>query len=305
MPPIQTLIQSFLDSLQYERRLSNHTIVNYKRDLQRLQMYCAEQEITDWAQLQAKHLRFCVSKMHRQDLSAKTIQRFLSAARSFFKYLMREQLIKSNPAAGVTAPKSGKRLPKTLSVDQLSQLLDGEIKSDDPLQFRDLAMFELLYSSGLRLSELTGLTLNNFDLQSAQIRVLGKGQKTRDLPVGKKALVALKKWLQFRGTIASENEQAVFVSRQGRALGVRAVELRLKSWARTKGLGVEVFPHMLRHSFATHVLESSGDLRAVQELLGHADISTTQIYTHLDFQHLAKVYDQTHPRARKKPKSGL
>lgn len=302
---MQTLIKSFLDSLQYERRLSKHTIINYKRDLQRLQLYCAEQAITDWAQLQGKHLRFCVNKMHRQDLSGKTIQRFLSAARSFFKYLMREQQIKSNPATGIAAPKSGKRLPKTLSVDQLSQLLDGNISSDDPLQLRDLAMFELLYSSGLRLSELTGLELKSLDLQTGQVRVVGKGQKTRDLPIGSKAISALKQWLGIREGLVSEGEQAVFVGRRGQGMGVRAVELRLKRWARLKGLGVEVSPHMLRHSFATHLLESSGDLRAVQELLGHADISTTQIYTHLDFQHLARVYDKTHPRARKKPKSGL
>lgn len=302
---MQTLIKSFLDSLQYERRLSKHTIINYKRDLQRLQLYCAEQAITDWAQLQGKHLRFCVNKMHRQDLSGKTIQRFLSAARSFFKYLMREQQIKFNPATGIAAPKSGKRLPKTLSVDQLSQLLDGNISSDDPLQLRDLAMFELLYSSGLRLSELTGLELKSLDLQTGQVRVVGKGQKTRDLPIGSKAISALKQWLGIREGLVSEGEQAVFVGRRGQGMGVRAVELRLKRWARLKGLGVEVSPHMLRHSFATHLLESSGDLRAVQELLGHADISTTQIYTHLDFQHLARVYDKTHPRARKKPKSGL
>lgn len=302
---MQIIVKSFLDSLQFERRLSKHTIVNYQRDLARLQLFCVDQSITDWTQLENNHLRLCVAAMHRQGLSGKTIQRFLSAVRSFFKYLIREEHVKSNPAVGVPSPKSAKRLPKTLSVDQLSQLLDGEINSDDPLQLRDLAMFELLYSSGLRLSELTGLTLKDLNLQSGQITVIGKGQKTRYLPIGSKAIAAINQWLLVRANIAAENEQSVFVGRRGKGIGQRSVELRLKEWAVQKGLDVEVFPHMLRHSFASHVLESSGDLRAVQELLGHADISTTQIYTHLDFQHLAKVYDQTHPRARKKLKTGL
>jgi len=302
---LQIPINSFLSSLRYERRLSDHTISNYERDLMRLKLFCASQEITDWTQIENKHIRQCVAKMHRQSLSGKTIQRFLSATRSYFRYLVRERLAKVNPATDVVSPKSAKRLPKTLSVDQVGRLLDGETDTNDPLALRDQAMFELLYSSGLRLSELTGLELNNLDLASAQIRVLGKGQKVRYLPVGKHAVLALKNWLKARGGLAGQGEQAVFVSRRGTGMGVRAVELRLKQWAMQKGLGVDVFPHMLRHSFASHLLESSGDLRAVQELLGHADIATTQIYTHLDFQHLASVYDKAHPRARKKPKSGL
>ncbi len=298
---MQNSIKSFIDYLQFERRLSNHTV----RDLNRLQQYCFDQDLTDWSQLKNKQLKLCVAKMHRTGLSGKTIQRFLSAARSFFKYLVRENQIKANPAIGVVAPKSDKRLPKTLSVDQLGSLLDVKINRDDPLQLRDLAMFELLYSSGLRLSELTGLKLDQLDLANGQARVIGKGQKTRYIPIGSRANVAIKEWLQVRTTLAAENEQAVFVGQGGLALGSRAVQLRLKRWSRLHGIDVTVFPHMLRHSFASHLLESSGDLRAVQELLGHADISTTQIYTHLDFQHLAEVYDKAHPRARKKPKTGL
>jgi integrase/recombinase XerC len=222
----------------------------------------------------------------------------LSAARSFFRYLAREGVVRNNPANEVRAPKAAKRLPKTLDVDQIVQLL--EIPTDDTLAVRDRAIMELFYSSGLRLAELVGLDVGQVDLNDRTVRVLGKGAKTRIVPVGAKAIAAIRAWQRVRATLAAVEETALFVGRNGQRMGARAVQQRVHFWARRQGLPQRVHPHLFRHSFATHLLESSRDLRGVQELLGHADIATTQVYTHLDFQHLARIYDATHPRARKK-----
>jgi integrase/recombinase XerC len=218
--------------------------------------------------------------------------------RGFFNYLIREQVLDSNPAADIRAPKAAKRLPKTLDVDQVGSLLAR--KPADALARRDLAMLELLYSSGLRLAELAGLDVPDLDLADRTVRVLGKGAKTRVLPVGSKAVEALRAWLGDRRALVKDGSGALFVGGNGRRLGARAIQKRIGRWASLSGLNVPVHPHLLRHSFATHLLESSRDLRGVQELLGHADISTTQVYTHLDFAHLARIYDQSHPRARRR-----
>ncbi len=291
-------IESFLFYLRTERRCSLNTRKNYHRDLKRIKAFCEVRGISDWRALDVHGVRAYASSRYRNGLSARTIARELSSLRSFFRFLLRENRVKFNPAAEVSAPKVGCKLPDTLDVDQVARLL--EITGDDPLATRDLAMMELLYSSGLRLAELTGLDLADLDLREGLVRVTGKGDKTRVVPVGRIARKAIRNWLALRAQSTSADETAVFVGKQGRRLGHRAVEKRLQRRGVQQGLSSRVHPHMLRHSFASHLLESSGDLRAVQELLGHADISTTQIYTHLDFQHLSKVYDDTHPRARKK-----
>ncbi len=226
-----------------------------------------------------------------------SLQRNLSAIRAFYRYLIKHGYSKKNPAQGVVTPKTEKKLPKTLDVDQSVQLV--EINSSEPLAIRDRAIFEILYSSGLRLSELVSLDLDSIDINEALVTVTGKGKKTRKIPVGKKAIIAINNWLKIRKNYTTDDVKALFVSQRGSRLGSRSVQKRLNEWAIKQGLATDVHPHMLRHSFASHILESSSDLRAVQELLGHSDISTTQIYTHLDFQHLAKVYDKAHPRAKK------
>jgi len=291
-------VDRFLQHLHTERRMSPHTVTNYRRDLLRLNAFRAQQSIYDWRAFDVHQARAYVSALHRAGLSGRSIQRFLSAARSFYRYLLREHSVTHNPLVGVSAPKTPKRLPRTLSAEQTGALVG--IAGDDALSIRDRAILELFYSSGLRLAELVGLNLDALDLSDATVRVTGKGAKTRVLPVGRFARAALQQWLTRRAQWAASAEPALFIGRNGRRLGPRSVQLRLRYWARRQGIGVPVHPHMLRHSFASHLLESSGDLRAVQELLGHADISTTQIYTHLDFQHLAKVYDAAHPRARRK-----
>jgi len=295
------LICQFLDHLRDERRLSPHTLTNYARDLHRLDSFCESQDVENWTVLTSAHARLFVSSLHRRGLSGKSLQRTLSATRTFYRYLLREGLAKRNPLAGVSAPKSGRRLPKTLTTDEVASFVALEARV--PLAVRDRAMLELLYSSGLRLSELTSLNLRDLDLADSMVRVVGKGSKVRLVPIGREAREALKDWLTARAGITPLDETAVFVGRNGYRLSGRSVQLRLKHWARQRGLNQPVNPHMLRHSFATHLLESSQDLRAVQELLGHANISTTQVYTHLDFQHLARVYDQAHPRAHKKRKA--
>lgn len=252
----------------------------------------------DWNTLSIHEVRRYVATLSRDGLSGRSIARHLSAIRRFYQYLLREGLARDNPALDIRAPKSGRRLPKVADVDQLSQLLD--VNPDDPLDVRDLAMFELLYSSGLRLAELAGLNLNSLDLRAREIRVLGKGNKERILPVGGKAVSALTLWLAQRPALAREAEPAVFVSQRGGRLSRRSIQARLARWGVLHGADQRLHPHLLRHSFASHMLESSGDLRAVQELLGHADIATTQVYTHLDFQHLARIYDQSHPRAKRR-----
>jgi integrase/recombinase XerC len=291
-------VAGFRRHLAIERRLSAHTDSNYARDLAALVKYCDRHGIADWSALDSQHVRTFAAHSHAAGLAPRSIQRRLSAVRSFCNYLVRERALPANPGYEVRAPKAGRRLPHTLDADQMARLLD--VAPGNALVARDHALLELLYSSGLRLAELVGLDLVDLDLADRTVHVLGKGKKSRIVPVGRKAVRALTHWLHERSNLVKPAELAVFIGRNGRRLGPRAVQLRVAKWARRQGLGVPVHPHLFRHSFASHLLESSGELRGVQELLGHADISTTQIYTHLDFQHLARIYDQTHPRARKK-----
>jgi len=291
-------IDAYLTHLSKERRLSPHTASNYARDLRALADFADRGEVRDWKRIDSQHLRLFAARSHAGGLNPRSVQRRLSATRGFFNYLAREGAATSNPALDVRAPKAAKRLPGTLDVDQLNHLLD--IPGTDALAVRDRAIMELFYSSGLRLAELVGLDLLHLDLADRTVRVLGKGSKTRILPVGRKACEALRAWLRERGGVAKPDAMAVFVGRNGERLQARAIQLRIAGWARRKGLPARVYPHLFRHSFATHLLESSKDLRGVQELLGHADISTTQIYTHLDFAHLARTYDASHPRAKRK-----
>ncbi|HMN44260.1 MAG TPA: tyrosine recombinase XerC [Povalibacter sp.] len=288
----------FLSHLSSERRLSAHTHVNYRRDLELFAKYCEHQKVDDWPRLDSQHIRSFAATEFRRGQSPRTIQRRLSALRSFFNFLIRESALKANPAVGVQAPKASKRLPQTVDADQMARLL--AFRADDELSVRDKAIMELFYSSGLRLSELVDLDLGDVDLRDRTVRVVGKGNKARVLPVGRFAIEALTAWLRERSAVAMPGETALFVSKRGGRLLQRAIQRRIERWVRAQGLGIHMHPHMFRHSFASHLLESSQDLRAVQELLGHANISTTQIYTHLDFQHLAKIYDQAHPRARRK-----
>ena len=294
---LQDWLQRFINHLA-QRNLSPHTRENYGRDLATLKAWCEKQKLADWSALDVLHVRNFVSTRHRQGLSPKSLQRVLASIRSFYVFLQGEGVAKKNPAEGVRAPKAAKRLPDTLDADQMARLL--QIPGDDPETKRDRAIMELLYSSGLRLAEMISVRLTDLDLGQGLITVTGKGNKTRIIPVGREASKALKEWLKVRGELAKPDETTLFVSVRGGRLSPRSVQARLKHWGRVQGVQQGVYPHLFRHSFASHVLESSGDLRAVQELLGHANISTTQIYTHLDFQHLAKTYDAAHPRARKK-----
>jgi len=297
---LQAGISTFVDFLQYEKQYSVHTVSNYRRDLNRLLEFLLKKEIENWELVTNQLIRQYITQRHRQGLNGRTLQRQLSAIRSLYKYLQRHQLASHNPAQDIPIPKSDKRLPKTLDIESIEQLL--AIKGDDPLILRDLAIMELLYSSGLRLAEIVGLAVDDLDQHTQLVRVLGKGSRQREVPVGRHAIAAINKWLVVRSEMANAEEQSLFVSRRGTRLSARTLQQRLSMWAKKQGLDQHVHPHRLRHAFASHMLESSSDLRAVQELLGHADISTTQIYTHLDFQHLAKVYDDAHPRARKKKK---
>lgn len=295
---------AFASHLANERGLSPNTIRNYARDLEVLDEFCEAQGIEDWAALRGHQLRTFIAACHRKGLAGKSLQRRLSSIRTFYHYLVREGLAKANPALDISAPKSPKTLPRTLDPDEVSHLL--EIKGDDWHTVRDRAILELFYSSGLRLSELVGADITSLDLDDGSIRVTGKGNKQRQLPVGGMAQTALRAWLGVRRQLPSdkyrvEDDTALFLSERGRRISTRNVQDRINYWTRAQSLPGRVHPHMLRHSFASHMLESSGDLRAVQELLGHADISTTQIYTHLNFQHLAEVYDKAHPRAHKRP----
>ena len=294
-PSEDLLLESFIKTLHH---LSEHTRKAYQRDLENIKAYCENQDVNKWSELDGRQLRGFVATRHRQGIGGRSIQRNLSAIRAFYRYLLKQGKVKNNPAEGIIAPKSPRKLPKVLDADQTAQLV--EINDDDPLAIRDKAMLELIYSSGLRLAELISLNLNDIDFNDRILTVTGKGNKTRSVPVGKHAVKAIKRWLKIRTTMSNESEQGLFVSSRGKRISPRSVQDRLKQWAIKQGLPNHVHPHMLRHSFASHLLESSGDLRAVQELLGHADISTTQVYTHLDFQHLAQVYDKTHPRARRK-----
>ena len=296
----QDWIGKFTRHLEYERRLSDLTCKHYRRDLEALLAYCDETGIKRWGDIDSEHVRAYSATCYRRGLSARSIQRRLSAMRTFYRYLLRERHVKTNPVVSVSAPKSGKRLPGNLDADRMARLLD--IRGDGPIVNRDRAILELLYSSGLRLAELTDLDCDDVDVLDATVRVTGKGNKDRIVPVGKHALRALATWHQSRPQLAVAEENALFVSNRGTRLSRRSVQARVSHWARRQGIDTNVFPHLFRHSFATHLLESSHDLRGVQELLGHANISTTQIYTHLDFQHLAQIYDKTHPRARAKSK---
>lgn len=292
---LETHVASFVRHLEKERRLSPHTVNAYRRDLGALADFC-ERTSLRLESLDSYGIRRFAAECHRRGASPRSIARRLSAVRRFFAFLIRAQVVTSNPALTVQAPKPSRRLPSTLDADQVASLL--ALAGEDQLTVRDRAMLELFYSSGLRLAELVGVDVTDLDLPDRTVRVTGKGSKTRVLPVGRHALEALAAWLAIRGTLARAEENALFVSRRGTRLAPRTVQARLKHWARRQGTPVSVHPHMLRHSFASHMLESSGDLRAVQELLGHASISTTQVYTHLDFQHLAQIYDKAHPRAR-------
>jgi integrase/recombinase XerC len=306
-PPATTagapLVERWLTMLRVERRLSPNTERSYRRDLASFAAWAASRGFDDWSRLDAQHIRAFAAAAHRDGLDPRSIQRRLSAVRGLFRFMIREHLIQHNPAVDVQAPRAAKRLPPALDVDRMGRLLDGPGTAgapEDALIVRDRAIVELFYSSGLRLSELVGLDLRDIDLKDRLVRVLGKGSKTRIVPVGHQAISAIEAWLRVRAGLANTDTEAAFVGRGGQRLGCRAVERRVTAWARRQGLDVKVYPHLFRHSFATHLLESSQDLRGVQELLGHANISTTQVYTHLDFQHLARVYDAAHPRARRK-----
>jgi integrase/recombinase XerC len=294
-------IDRFLSHLAHERRMSGHTIAAYRHDLLALAEFAARRRLTAWTGFDNSTVRAFAAAQHGAALSPRSIQRRLSAARTFFGFLMREGRCARNPALDVRAPKTKKRLPDTLDADQMGRLLAFRV--DDSLSARDKAIMELFYSSGLRLAELTDLCVTAVDLADRTVRVLGKGNKTRIVPVGRQAVDALKAWLKERAGLVKPGMETLFVGRSGRPLSVRAVQLRVGAWGRRQGIGVHVHPHMFRHSFATHLLESSGNLRGVQELLGHADIGTTQIYTHLNFQHLATVYENAHPRARRSRRS--
>lgn len=296
--PADTALDAFFDYLHYERRLSPRTLTGYRRDLSEFLAWLRSESITDWARVDSQHVRRYAAARHRHGLSPKSLQRHLSAIRAWFRYLLRERQVKANPAEGVRAPKVARRLPHTLDADQLDRLM--QLPGDAPLDARDRAIMELFYSSGLRLAELVALNLADMQSDDGLLQITGKGNKARRVPVGRKARAAIDQWLVMRGQLAGQAETALFVSRRGSRLSARSIEARLRQRAIQQGMPRHVHPHMLRHSFASHLLESSGDLRAVQELLGHADISTTQVYTHLDFQHLAQVYDQAHPRAKRK-----
>ncbi len=291
-------LERYFTHLQHERRLSPHTLSNYRRDPTRLSDYCDDAGIDNWDGLNPQGVRTFVAWRHRKGAGGRSLQRELSALRGLFNFLLREGVVRNNPGIDIPAPKSEKKLPNTLDVDQTTHLV--EIEGDGPLVLRDRALMELIYSSGLRLSETIGLDTDSIDRHDATVRVLGKGSKARVVPVGREALKAIDAWLKVRTQLAPLEEKALFVSQRGRRISGRSVQQRMHEWGIRQGIESRVHPHMLRHSFASHILESSGDLRAVQELLGHADIATTQIYTHLDFQHLAKVYDTAHPRARKR-----
>ncbi|HTS53438.1 MAG TPA: tyrosine recombinase XerC [Burkholderiales bacterium] len=290
----QRLLERFLSHLRHERGLSKNTAENYARDVRSLFSLAGE---TALSAIHPQQARRFVALLHGRGLQGRTLARTLSAWRSFYRYLARDHGVACNPFQGIRAPKAPKTLPKALSPDEAARLVD--LSGDDPMTLRDRAMFELFYSSGLRLSELTALELAEVDFQDGTVRVTGKGNKTRVVPVGELAQRALQDWLGARRALADPEQSALFVGRSGLPVGPRTVQRRLAAWAIRQGLSQHVHPHMLRHSFASHVLQSSGDLRAVQEMLGHASISTTQVYTHLDFQYLAKVYDAAHPRAKR------
>jgi len=296
MSAFEQEIDDYLEDLRVARRCSPHTVSNYARDLRAIARSAAMRDIDSWQGMLGNDVRAIIAQQHRDGIAGRSLARRLSALRGLYNYLIALGRCELNPAQDILAPKDKKALPATLDPEEVSRLLAQNL--NDPMICRDLAMFELMYSSGLRLAELVSIDLVDLDLSVGQVRVTGKGGKVRDLPVGEHAVGAINKWLGYRRSLPGADDRAVFLSSRGKRIAPRTVQMRLKKLAESQGLDRDCYPHMLRHSFASHLLESSGDLRAVQELLGHADISTTQIYTHLDFQHLAQVYDESHPRAK-------
>ncbi|THA04362.1 tyrosine recombinase XerC [Rodentibacter pneumotropicus] len=292
-----TDLQSYLDYLRIERQVSPHTVRNYQRQLEAILILLAEQGIQNWQQITPSVVRFILAQSKKEGLKEKSLALRLSALRMFLSYLVQLGKLKANPATGISAPKQNKRLPKNIDGDQIQQLLANDSK--EPIDIRDRAILELMYSSGLRLSEVQGLDLSSINTRTREVRVLGKGNKERIVPFGRYASHALQQWLKVR-LLFNPKDEALFVSQLGNRISHRAIQKRLETWGIRQGLNSHLNPHKLRHSFATHMLEASSDLRAVQELLGHSNLSTTQIYTHLNFQHLADVYDQAHPRAKRK-----
>jgi len=296
---LDSSLEGFIGFLQREKRYSPHTLTGYRRDLRNLQDWLQQQKIAQWNDVTHKQIRRFIAQRHALGIQGRSLQRQLSAIRAFYRYRQRTGKATTNPAEDIPTPKQAQRLPKSLDNESLERLLN--IPGDEPLTLRDRAIMELLYSSGLRLAEIAALNLADLDLQSGLVDIKkGKGSKQRLVPVGTKAKEAIQAWLKARVLLLKQEESAVFISQRGSRLSHRAIQQRLTHWAKKQGLDQHVYPHRLRHAFASHLLESSGDIRAVQELLGHANISTTQVYTHLDFQHLAEVYDQAHPRARRK-----
>jgi integrase/recombinase XerC len=293
------LLEEFIAFLRTEKRYSEHTQAAYRRDLKNLQTWLQQQKIAHWNEISQDVLRRFIAQRHARGIHGRSLQRQLSAIRAFFRFLQRANIVRENPAEDIPTPKLEQRLPKSLNIEQLERLLS--ISGDAPLMLRDQAMMELIYSSGLRLAEIAALNVVDLDLQNGLVDVKkGKGSKQRLMPIGGKASEAIRRWLRSRTLLLKAEEAALFISKRGSRISHRAIQQRVAFWAKKQGLDQHVYPHRLRHAFASHLLESSGDIRAVQELLGHTNISTTQVYTHLDFQHLAEVYDQAHPRAHRK-----
>jgi len=300
MVPDDAQLASFAHHIGKARNLSPLTTKSYLRDLSRLQLLLNEQAVKTLDELDTQHIRSALGTLHKSGLSNASLQRWLSSVRTFFRYALKNKWLTHNPADGLQAPKKAKKLPKLMDADEAIQLIS--IEGDDWHSLRDRALLELLYSSGLRLAEIANVDIGDIHFHEATVTVTGKGNKMRLIPVGSCALEAIERWLKVRNERALENENALFVSQRGKRISHRAIQQRVKQMGQQQGISQPLHPHMLRHSFASHMLESSGDLRGVQELLGHANLSTTQVYTHLDFQHLAKTYDSAHPRAHSRDK---
>lgn len=297
--PLYAQTQPYWDFLRIEKQVSPHTLSNYQRQLRAVCELLSQAQVNDWQAVDSSAIRWVLSQSHKQGLGAKSISVRLVALRQFLAFLVQKQVLRTNPAIGIKAPKPPKHLPKNIDAEQITQLLNSE--RNEPLDLRDLAMMELMYSSGLRLSELQGLDISDMDLNAGEVKVLGKRNKERIAPIGKKAVEAIQRWLAVRKEFRPI-DNALFLNKKGGRLSHRSIQLVMAKWGKQQGLTTHLHPHKLRHSFATHLLEASQDLRAVQDLLGHSNLSTTQIYTHLDFQHLAKIYDSAHPRAKRKNK---
>ncbi len=296
-------VQGYLSVLENERRLSSHTLMAYRRDLEKLLGFCRRRSIGHWEELDETSLRQYMNERRQAGVSSRSLQRELSSLRGLFRYLSKHGIVEGDPSRRIKLPRSPKSLPGVLAIERVTALVEAPKGSE--LDVRDSAMWELLYSSGLRVGELVNLNLQDLDLREGLVKVVsGKGGKSRIVPVGKCARTALAEWLSQRRNMVDPDETALFVNRFGKRISVRGVQQRLRGWGKRLGFGQPLHPHLLRHSFASHLLEASGDLRAVQELLGHADIATTQIYTHLDFQHLSQVYDEAHPRAKRRKQNG-